>query len=164
MKTGLFIGRFQPFHKGHLHLILKAAKEVDLLYIGIGSSNKTNKDNPFPTSLRKKFINATLKNKIKNYKIILVPDFPKDKDWSAYLEKKIKPISILYISDKKTSHEYWVIKCFKDKCRIKKFKYYKKINATDIRERIRTGKRWKHLVPEEVIEILTLAHSARVAL
>ncbi|MEM3766696.1 MAG: adenylyltransferase/cytidyltransferase family protein, partial [Candidatus Bathyarchaeia archaeon] len=32
-KRGLFVGRFQPFHKGHLHVIKEILSEVDELVI-----------------------------------------------------------------------------------------------------------------------------------
>jgi len=48
MKTGLIIGRFQPFHNGHLYAIKNALKKVDELVIAIGSSQYVNtEDNPF---------------------------------------------------------------------------------------------------------------------
>jgi Nicotinamide mononucleotide adenylyltransferase len=33
----LFIGRFQPFHKGHLKTLISLAKKADLIKIVIGS-------------------------------------------------------------------------------------------------------------------------------
>ena len=39
--NGLLIGRFQPFHLGHIEAILFALSKVDKLWIGIGSSNKS---------------------------------------------------------------------------------------------------------------------------
>ena len=39
MTTALFIGRFQPFHLGHLKDIQGISREVDKVIIGIGSSN-----------------------------------------------------------------------------------------------------------------------------
>ena len=33
MSTGLFIGRFQPFHRGHLATVKYALKKVDALVI-----------------------------------------------------------------------------------------------------------------------------------
>jgi len=41
MTTALIIGRFQPFHLGHLLLIKEAAKEADIIVIGIGSSQES---------------------------------------------------------------------------------------------------------------------------
>ncbi len=39
--NGLLIGRFQPFHLGHLEAFRFALSKVDKLWIGIGSSNKS---------------------------------------------------------------------------------------------------------------------------
>ncbi|MDP6459455.1 MAG: adenylyltransferase/cytidyltransferase family protein, partial [Candidatus Hydrothermarchaeota archaeon] len=35
---GLLIGRFQPFHKGHVYVVKKVLKGVDELIICIGSA------------------------------------------------------------------------------------------------------------------------------
>ena len=51
--NGLLIGRFQPFHLGHLDAVLFALSRVENLWIGIGSSNKRNeKKNPFTADER----------------------------------------------------------------------------------------------------------------
>ena len=57
--NGFLIGRFQPFHLGHVEAVKFALSNVDYLYIGIGSSNKSNElrnalicptvDSPTPT-------------------------------------------------------------------------------------------------------------------
>ena len=69
MKRGLFIGRFQPFHLGHLQDIKDALKEVDELLIGIGSSNEERtKENPFTVNERVKMADSVLlKNGISKY-------------------------------------------------------------------------------------------------
>ena len=71
MKRGLFIGRFQPFHLGHLSDIKNAFKEVDELAIGIGSSNeKHTKENPFTVEERTEMIDSVLPNNgISNYTV-----------------------------------------------------------------------------------------------
>jgi len=38
--NGLLIGRFQPFHLGHLEAFQFALSKVDKLWVGLGSSNK----------------------------------------------------------------------------------------------------------------------------
>ena len=52
--NGLLIGRFQPFHLGHLDALRFALSKVDKLWIGLGSSNKPlQKNNPFSAEERK---------------------------------------------------------------------------------------------------------------
>lgn len=47
-KTALFVGRFQPFHLGHLKVIKDILKKNDFIVIAIGSSDEKNTDkNPF---------------------------------------------------------------------------------------------------------------------
>ena len=38
--NGLLIGRFQPFHLGHLEALQFALSKVEKLWVGLGSSNK----------------------------------------------------------------------------------------------------------------------------
>ena len=53
--NGLLIGRFQPFHLGHLEALKFALSKVDNLWLGLGSSNKSiEKSNPFSAEERKK--------------------------------------------------------------------------------------------------------------
>ncbi|HIQ38838.1 MAG TPA: nicotinamide-nucleotide adenylyltransferase, partial [Methanothermococcus okinawensis] len=50
---GFLIGRWQPFHKGHLSIIEEISKEVDELIIGIGSAQKSHTLNdPFTAGER----------------------------------------------------------------------------------------------------------------
>lgn len=59
--NGLLIGRFQPFHMGHLSAVKFALSQVEKLWIGIGSSNKSHeKRNPFTADERKEMILSSL--------------------------------------------------------------------------------------------------------
>ncbi len=52
-KRGLFIGRFQPPHKGHIKVIQNLLAKVEELIIIIGSSQISHElDNPFTTGER----------------------------------------------------------------------------------------------------------------
>ena len=56
-KRGLFLGRFQPFHLGHLDVIKQALKMVDELVIVIGSAQYSHTfENPFTDSEREEMI------------------------------------------------------------------------------------------------------------
>ena len=53
MNFGLFIGRFQPVHLGHVHVIKQALEHCDKLIIGIGSANThVSQKNPFTADQR----------------------------------------------------------------------------------------------------------------
>ena len=58
---GLLIGRFQPFHLGHLDAILFGLSRAENLFIGIGSSNRYNeKKNPFSAEERREMIVSSI--------------------------------------------------------------------------------------------------------
>lgn len=151
MKHGLFIGRFQPFHLGHLQDIKDALKEVDELIIGIGSSNEDlTRKNPFSAKERIEMINLVLqKYGIEKYKIFEIPDFHDDKIWVEYVEKNIPKFDIVY-----TGNE-WTERCFRARgFNIKKVKILEDISSTIIRDRIINNKDWQSLVPKEVADFV----------
>ena len=151
MKRALFIGRFQPFHHGHLHIAKTLSKKFDDLIIGIGSSQEKNtEENPFSYNERKKMIQNTLKNnKIKNFKIYPIPDLYDDFKWTNYILENLPKFNVAY------SGNDWTIRCFK-KHRIKavKIKLVKDLSSTKIRELIKNNKSWENLVPKEICDYL----------
>jgi len=62
--TALLIGRFHPFHKGHLKIAKLALEQMHDLVVGLVDGEQTSLDkdrNPFPVDLRKKIIISCLK-------------------------------------------------------------------------------------------------------
>lgn len=57
ISTGVFIGRFQPFHEGHKRCVEKILNEKDRCIILLRDTEATEK-NPFDTEKRKAFIRA----------------------------------------------------------------------------------------------------------
>jgi nicotinamide-nucleotide adenylyltransferase len=58
--VALFIGRFQPFHNGHVWEVEEALKRAEKVIIGIGSSNISDESNPFDISLRTRMIHKLI--------------------------------------------------------------------------------------------------------
>ncbi len=61
-KIGIYIGRFQPVHAGHLKSIATALEDCEKLIIFVGSTNRaTTIKNPFPADLRIEFLKKAIK-------------------------------------------------------------------------------------------------------
>ncbi len=151
MTRALFIGRFQPFHNGHLNVAKSLSKKYDEIIIGIGSSQEKNtKENPFSYNERKTMISKTLKaNKIKNFKIYPIPDLYDDVKWVSYILKRLPKFDAAF------SGNEWTIRCFKKhKIKCRRVKLIKGINSTRIREMMAKNEDWWELVPLEVAEYI----------
>ena len=151
----IFIGRFQPFHKGHLKAIKWILKREKEIFIIIGSSQESStKDNPFSFSERKKMIERTLKSeKIKNFKIYGMPDFKNDIFWV----KKILKITKLNLKEVIVfSQNPWTKRCFqKIGVRVKSHPIFNnKLSGMQIRKKIVENEDWKSLIPETVFNFL----------
>ncbi|MDY6764546.1 MAG: adenylyltransferase/cytidyltransferase family protein, partial [Halobacteria archaeon] len=58
---GFFVGRFQPFHRGHLHFTEEISTEVEGVIVGIGSAQESHtQHNPFTAGERVSMITKAL--------------------------------------------------------------------------------------------------------
>jgi len=91
----LYLGRFQPFHYGHLEVVRKILKEVDELIIAIGSAQESHsKANPFTAGERFEIIKSNLVDDgIDLSKIYIVPveDLKRNSLYVAHV-KSIVPL------------------------------------------------------------------------
>ncbi len=150
-KTALIIGRFQPFHLGHLKLIEIAADNSEKLIIGIGSSQESNtKENPFTADERKEMIENSVNIRIL-CEIIPIPDINNDKIWVSHVKKLVPEFHVVYTNGELER------RLFKDagidvvSTGIFNRNLY---SGTEIRRRIASGKEWEHLVPEGTSAII----------
>ena len=149
----LFIGRFQPFHKGHLEIIRKISAEYQNITIGIGSSQYQNTlENPFSESERKEMIIKSLKEEgIKNYKIVLIPDIHNPPKWVEHVNSIIPDYNIVITNSPKTK------KLFTKKgYKVKNTPIYnrKELSGYIIRKKMINNESWEKLVPIPVIKII----------
>ncbi|MGF3554478.1 MAG: nicotinamide-nucleotide adenylyltransferase [Thermoplasmatota archaeon] len=151
--NALFIGRFQPFHKGHLKVIKNASKKYDKIIIGIGSSQYSNTlKNPFTEKEREMMIKRTLENTgIKNYEIILIPDINNPPKWVDHVLSIFSDFDIIITNNPVTKN------LFSEKGFIvKETKLYKKnkYSGEEIRKKMINDEKWKHSVPKEVYDLI----------
>ncbi len=107
MIRGLYLGRFQPFHNGHLYMVREILKEVDLLIIGVCYNHKKNiEKDPYGVMKRISMIKYTLnRDKLHNFLLYPIEDNPSDKIWLKQFEDNVPKFDIIYMSDKNTGGE-----------------------------------------------------------
>ena len=105
---GLLIGRFQPFHLGHLEALQFALSKVDKLWIGLGSSNKpVEKNNPFTAEQRKEMILSSIDDSMKEkISIYFIPDFDNHIKWMEKIDTIVPKFDIIFSNDDLTKHLY----------------------------------------------------------
>jgi nicotinamide-nucleotide adenylyltransferase len=155
VKRGLFVGRFQPFHKGHLNVIKEILKEVDELVIVIGSAQYSHRiDNPFTTGERLMMIRKALEEAGIDWKriwIVPVPDVHIHMVWVSAVKGYTPNFDTVY------SNEPLTRRLFKEAgYEVKSVRFHKRevYSATEIRERMLKDGNWEELVPRSVAEFI----------
>ena len=150
---GLLIGRFQPFHLGHLDAVLFGLSRVENLFICIGSSNKSNeRKNPFSAEERREMIVTSIEPSIADrIKIFDVPDVGDHEKWTFEIDKISPKYDVVFTNDEFTKtlfekREISVISVI--------LKDREKFSGTNIRNLITYDRNWRDLVPQGTRNVL----------
>ena len=159
MKTGsekrdaLIIGRFQPFHKGHMEVLRKVFGECDHVTVGIGSAQYSHtRDNPFTAGERYLMIAESLRDEgYDNYYIVPVEDLNRYAVWVSQVVSMCPPFNVVYSNNPYTRRLF-----LESGYEVRDSPLYNRAgySGTEIRKRIRDGKEWKSLVPEGVARVI----------
>ncbi|MCE9617538.1 MAG: nicotinamide-nucleotide adenylyltransferase [Nitrosarchaeum sp.] len=145
--NGLLIGRFQPFHLGHLDALRFALSKVDKLWIGLGSSNKPlQKNNPFSAEERKEMILSSIDESMKSrIQIYFIPDLENHIKWIELIDTLVPKFDAIFTNDELTRHLY-----SKRDVEVIPIPFVKRdiLSGTNIRDIIISDQTWENLVPE----------------
>lgn len=155
-KIAVFIGRFQPFHNGHLYSLMKCLDLVEKIVIGVGSSNVSGtEENPLGYEVRKEMIEEVVrKESLKNrvVKIVPIADFPSDDDWVEEVNKRVGEFDVVVGNNDWTNGAlsnvgYEVYETgFHDR---------DKLEGARIREMLKQGyEEWKRRVPGYLVKMI----------
>ena len=155
MRVGLLVGRFQPFHLGHLAAVRFALKKVDYLYVVVGSAQRSHeRDNPFTAGERIEMIKSALDaNGVDPSKWMAIPIADSDSHsvWVSSVESMVPKFDVVFTNDALT------FLLFKEEGRqVKAIPYHdrRKYSATNVRNRILERRDWEDLVPREVAKLV----------
>jgi len=155
VKRGIFAGRFQPLHKGHLGAIKNILKKVDELVIVVGSSQYSHRlDNPFTTGERITMIRKALEEEgiqPSRYWIIPVPDVHLHMLWVSQIVGYSPKFEVVYTNEPLTRRLFFEANFKVEPVPFIKRKVY---SATEIRKRMLNEENWEELVPKSIAHFI----------
>ncbi len=155
INRGVFVGRFQPFHKGHLRAVKDILGKVDELVIVVGSSQYSHTfDNPFTTGERITMIRRAMEEEgvsLAKYWTVPVPDVHVHMIWVAQVVGYTPRFDVVYTNEPLTRRLF-----IEAGYNVKPVPFHKRkiYSSTEIRERMLSGEDWEELVPESVAEFI----------
>jgi len=155
LTTGLFIGRFQPFHKGHLATVKFALRKVDQLVTVVGSAQKSHEPkNPFTAGERIRMIKESLDSEkvdVGKILIIPIPDVDVHSLWTQQVDMLVPKYDVVFANDPFT------LMLFRERG-VKTIEAplvdRTNMQATEIRSRMAMGRKWEILVPVAVVRVV----------
>lgn len=162
--VALFIGRFQPFHKGHLYSLEKCFELAETVIVGIGSSQESGTEsNPWNFEARKEMIEsllaqAGLSGDSRKVEVVALPDLFDDKKWgdqilSVIKQNGVKPSEVVGVGNND-----WTNRIFRSiGIDVHETGLYKRdeLEGLKIRELMAKGDNsWKMRIPQSVVKWL----------
>jgi nicotinamide-nucleotide adenylyltransferase len=150
---GLVIGRFQPFHKGHLSVIREVLGECDDVVVVIGSAEESHTAaNPFTAGERYQMIFSSL-TPAERARVHMIPirDVNRYAAWVNHVESYVPPFDVVYSNSDLTRSLFSEAGYTAKKTREYDMAKY---SGTEIRCRIASGGKWRQLVPAPVAGIV----------
>ena len=154
LPAALFIGRFQPLHKGHLAALEWIGKHSRKVIVVIGSSQeKKTLKNPFSARERLSMMRAVLATGklAQKCRVFMLQDIPNDYEWVSYLDAHVPEYDVCY------SNNPLVLRLMRRSGKkvervplVARAKY----RGEKVRERLREGKEWKSRVPKAAAALL----------
>jgi nicotinamide-nucleotide adenylyltransferase len=155
LRVGLLIGRFQPFHNGHLSAVRYALEQVDYLYIAVGSAQRSyERDNPFTAGERISMIKLALDaNGVPPSKWMTIPiqDAESHSVWVSSVKSMVPAFDMVFTNDSLT---FTLFKAEGIEVKAVPYLDRKQYSATNVRNRILERKDWESLVPREVAAVV----------
>ncbi|HZW85632.1 MAG TPA: nicotinamide-nucleotide adenylyltransferase [Nitrososphaerales archaeon] len=151
MRVGLLVGRFQPFHLGHLAAVRYALKRVDYLYVVVGSAQRNHeRANPFTAGERITMIKSALDGNgvdPAKWMAVPIPDADSHSLWVSSVESMVPKFDIVFTNDALT---FLLFEEVGIEVKAVPYTDRSRYSATNVRDRILERKDWESLVPSQV--------------
>lgn len=150
MRRALFIGRFQPFHKGHLYSIKYILKEFDEVVITIAAAQYSYTiDNPFTAGERVEMIRAGLDDLYDRAYIIPVDNTSSNYEWPRHVLNYVPRVRVVFSNNKLVQA---LFKAYG--LEVRETPVLPDVSGSLVRKLMAEGGEWEVLVPEPVVDLV----------
>ncbi|MBU6997128.1 MAG: nicotinamide-nucleotide adenylyltransferase [Theionarchaea archaeon] len=150
----LYVGRFQPFHRGHLEILRRILREYHELIIIVGSAQHSHTlENPFTAGERIQMITETLDEERITKRIYIIPvdDIHRHAVWVKHVESLTPAFDCVF------SNEPITTRLFREAgytVKNTELLQREEWSGTEIRKMILTGQLWESSVPPAVVRVI----------
>jgi len=149
---GFYIGRYQPFHHGHRHMVEEIAAEVDELVLGIGSAGDSHTTrNPFTAGERVMMVTKAVEELDATTYVVPIEDLDRNSVWVSHVQSMTPRFDVAY------SNNPLVVRLFDEAgVEVRQSPMFRRdvLEGTELRERMIRGRDWTDLVPDVVVEVI----------
>ena len=150
---GFYIGRFQPFHNGHRHMVEEIADDVGEIVLGIGSAGDSHTTrNPFTAGERVMMVTKAVDDLPVTTYVVPIEDLDRNSVWVSHVQSMTPRFDVAY------SNNPLVIRLFEEAdVEVRQSPMFRRdvLEGTELRERIIHGRDWEDLVPDAVVDVIT---------
>ncbi|MFC6615272.1 nicotinamide-nucleotide adenylyltransferase [Halopenitus salinus] len=150
---GFYIGRFQPFHDGHLHMVEEIAEEIDELVLGIGSAGDSHTTrNPFTAGERVMMVTKAVEDLDLTTYVVPIEDLDRNSVWVSHVQSMSPGFQVAY------SNNPLVIRLFEEAgVEVRQSPMFRRdvLEGAELRERMIHDRDWEALVPPAVVEVIS---------
>ena len=149
---GFYIGRFQPYHEGHHHMVEEIAEQVDELVLGIGSAGDSHTThNPFTAGERVMMITKSVAEfDIPTY-VVPIEDLDRNSVWVSHVQSMSPAFDVAF------SNNPLVIQLFEAAgVEVRQSPMFRRevLEGSELRERMVDGEEWASLVPDPAAAVI----------
>ncbi|MDO8055961.1 MAG: nicotinamide-nucleotide adenylyltransferase [Candidatus Hermodarchaeota archaeon] len=152
---GLFLGRFQPLHHGHVHALKEIFEKEEKLFIVIGSAQASyTPSNPFSASERFQMIENVLEEldiPCSRYRTIPVPDIHNYPRWVNHVKQFVPPFGTFYTGSDTSARLFQA-----HGIPVTRISLFEKplYSGKEIRRRMIADEEWHSLVPQNIANLI----------
>lgn len=147
-----YIGRFQPYHNGHHHMVTEIAEDIDELVLGIGSAGDSHTQrNPFTAGERVMMVTKSVTEFDITTYAVPIEDLDRNSVWVSHVQSMSPTFEVAY------SNNPLVIRLFEEAgVEVRQSPMFNRdvLEGTEVRDRMAAGGDWQSLVPDAVESVI----------